>query len=340
MMPLLTMMPVMMPALMSAALSQIAPAAWAQDVDVAGQLATAKTAIQARDWAAALTALDAAEKAAPSNAALISNTDLARIYFFRGVVEARKAGSLDPAMNWWRRALVIASDFQPDKDVLPDVESQDVFYALSEEQRGKEQVVLNLPEDPGDVMIFIDGRRYEPTDSVYTGTHFVQMRCEDSSLVGAWYTLGAPPPDWLVLCSGGSYPSANPGGKPPKEPKPPKTPREKPAGNTGNTGGNAGGNTAGLVLMLGGGVLLAGSAGTNFLLVNPAYSDIQAANDVPGSVTADQAEALEGQFNTGRFLTIGLLTLGAAAATSGVVVTVVDWEFRPLPNGFLLSTRW
>ena len=92
--------------------------------------------------------------------------------------------------------------------------------------------------------------------------------------------------------------------------------------------------------MAGGAALLAGGVGTNFLLVNPAYDDITAANANPGSVTEAEAQALESQFNTGRFLTIGLVALGAATASSGVVVTVVDWQIRPTFGGVLLSTTW
>lgn len=309
----------------------LSPAAQAQEADVASLIVSARAAIKAKDWPAALAALAAAEAAAPKNPALISNPDIARIYFFRGVIEARKAGSLDPAMDWWRRALVIAPDYQPDSDVLPDSESQDVFYALAEETKGRNQVALNLPEDPGDALIFIDGKPREVGDSLFEGRHFVQIRCDTGDLVGAWHTLGTPPPDWLVLCSGGSYPSEEPSGKPPKPTRPPKErpPRE-----------DKGGNLGGVALMAGGAALLAGGLGTNFLLVNPAYDDIAAANANPGSVTEAEAQALESQFNTGRFLTIGLVALGAATASSGVVVTVVDWQIRPTLGGVLLSTTW
>jgi hypothetical protein len=299
-------------------------------------MATAKQAILAKDWPAATAALVAAEAAAPTSANLISNADIARITFFRGVILYRSEG-LDPAMEWWRKTLVIAPDFTPDQDVLPENDAQDVFYALAEEQRNKEQVSLGLPEDPGDIMIFVDGKRYEPLDSVYLGAHFVQLRCTEGNLVGSWYTFGSPPPDWLILCSGGSYPQPVTG-KPPKERKT-REPREKSGGSEDGSGRNIGG----LILLGVGGAALAGGTASNFLMVNPAWEQIQEANASHGSVTQEEADTMEGQYNTGRYVTLGLLGLGTTLAATGLVVTVVadtPISLGLAPNGLVLSGRW
>lgn len=314
--------------------------AFAQEADFASLMTTARQAILAKDWDAANAALKAAEAAAPASATLISNADLARITFYQGVVVYRTEG-VDPAMAVWRKTLVIAGDFAPEKDVLPEADAQDVFYALAEEQRNKEQVALGLPEDPGDVMIFVDGRRYEPLDSVYLGQHFVQLRCAEGNLVGSWYTFGAPPPDWLAPCNGGSYPQPVVDGKKPKEKKP-REPKEKKSGDDGDGGG-----AAGIVLLGVGGAMVAGGVVTNFVMVNPAWEDIQAANEAPGSVSREDADAMESRFGTGRYVTLGLLGLGTTLAATGLVVTLVDdtaglpsVNLGFSPNGVLLSGSW
>lgn len=305
----------------------------AEEADFATQMTAAKTAMTAKDWSVAIKALEAAEDAAPTSPALISNADLARIYFLHGVILYRQASSIDAAMPWWRKSLAIAPDFSPDKEFLPEQDAQDVFYALSEEQKSKDQVVLMLPEDPGDVMIFFDGKRYESSDSVYIGNHFVQLRCSEGNLVGSWYTLGSPPPDWLVLCTGGSYPS-------PDSSKKTKEKKDKPSNNSAPKSNKGGGNVAGGILLGTGAALLVGGTGANFLWVNPAWDAIDDANAQPGSVTVSEADAMQSRFNTSRYATLALLSLGTATAASGVVLTVVDWQISPMPTGLLLSHRW
>ncbi|MDP2309663.1 MAG: hypothetical protein Q8P18_26825 [Pseudomonadota bacterium] len=204
---------------LTALLLLLASPAWAQEEGgYVALLDKAKAAIGSGDYKGARTLLAQAEAAAPTSEALILEKDLARLSFYKGAVEWRNGDKDTAALNHWRSAIVLSQDFQPEADVLPESDAQDVYYALIGEVKGRESVTLGLPEDPGDTMIFVDGRRMEAFDAVVIGTHFVQLRCGEGNVVGSWYTFGAPPPDYLVLCSGGAYPVAK-GGKAPKPPK-------------------------------------------------------------------------------------------------------------------------
>ena len=85
--------------------------------------------------------------------------------------------------------------------------------------------------------------------------------------------------------------------------------------------------------------LLAGGAVSNFVLVNPAWQRVEAAREDPASVTRDEADALSGQFNTWRGLTLGLL--GGGAALAGVSVAL-DSSLTPyvMPGSIGLRGRF
>lgn len=302
-----------------------------QGPTVAVLVADAKKAILAKDYKGAEKLLDQAEAAAPTSPTLVMQVDLARIPFYRGLIEYRVGDKDTKALNLWRDAIVLMPDFQPEKDVLPETDGQDVFYALAEEAKGsREQISLGLPEDPGDASIFVSGKPRESFDTIYTGRHFVQIRCAEGNVVGAWYTYGPPPPDYLVLCSGGSYPAPTVAkepkdGRKPRLPKDPSAPKEGPNPMIGYA-------------TLGTGVaMLAGGTAVNFLVVNPAWSAAQEANEDPGSVSRSEADEIIGSFNTGRYATIGLIGVGALATGAGFVLTPMGTELLLTPGGLLVQ---
>ena len=170
----------------------------------------ARTAIVAKDAAAARAAIDAAEAAAPGAQMPLPPSELGRIFFYRGVLAWQAGDREKGALDWWRKTRVIAPDFVPDAEALPDTDAQDVYYALSAEFSAREMVTLDLPEDPGDAVIWVSGRRAEPTDSVFVGRHFIQVRCAEGQLVGSWYDFGGPPRDYLAGCSGQKLVSSKP----------------------------------------------------------------------------------------------------------------------------------
>ncbi len=170
----------------------------------------ARTAIVAKDTAAARAAIDAAEAAAPRAQMPLPASELGRIFFYRGVLAWQAGDREKGALDWWRKTRVLAPDFVPDSEALPDTDAQDVYYALSAEFSAREMVTLELPEDTGDAVIWVSGRRAEPTDSVFVGRHFIQVRCAEGQLVGSWYDFGGPPRDYLAGCSGQKLVSSKP----------------------------------------------------------------------------------------------------------------------------------
>lgn len=343
-------------------------------------IAEARTAVLAKDWAAARVALDRAEAIAPANDVLVLARDLGRLDFYRGVVEWYAGDRDDAALDAWRRAAVIAPGFEPEADVLPEVEAQDAYYAVASEVKSYAEVDLDLPEDPGGITLFLDGQPRDVGDFARVGTHFVQLRCDDGSLVGSWYTLGTPPPDWLVLCSGGSYPASKKGGKkptrtvaeapkavdPPKaaeapkdttppalptvaatEPPPADPPPADPAdlGAVGDGGATVererkGFGAAAWVTMGTGAALLAGGGAVQVFAFEPAWRDGQAALADPSSVTREEADALESRYDRFRYLAGGLFAGGGLTLGAGLVVGLVDARVVLSPSGVGLVGRW
>ena len=199
-------------------------ASWAQDFGYVAIVQQAREAILAKDYKTAKTLLTAADAAAPTSSSPLAEADLAKLHFYRGLIEWRSGDKDKAALDHWRRVLVVAPQFEPDPELLPEVDAQDVLYALRGEVRNYEQFPTGLPEDSGDALIFIDGKRLSAEDMLLKGRHLVQIRCGDGNFAGSWYEFGAPPTDYLVLCSGGTFT-----GKPVAGAKPDKAAEKKAA---------------------------------------------------------------------------------------------------------------
>lgn len=189
-----------------AALLFLPGAAWAQEGGFDSALDEARAAVLAEEWSTARARLDAAEALAPDAATPLPQDRVGQVWFLRGAVEWR-TGRRDLAFASWRTALAMAPELQPDPAVLPDTADQDVLHALSEEVRSGTEVGLNIPSETQGG-IWVDGRPREQGDSILLGNHLVQVRCDDGDVRGAWHDYGMPPPDYFVLCGGGSYPGA------------------------------------------------------------------------------------------------------------------------------------
>ncbi len=171
-------------------------------------LAQAKGALLAGDFKEARDLLLAAEEAAPGSAAPISQTDVARLSFYRGVLYWR-ASPESAALEAWKQALTLAPKFAPEADLLPDAQERDAFLALRAEVNARTQVPVKLPEDTGEALIFIDGQRMDPDALVLPGKHLVQVKCASGEVRGTWHAYGAPPRDYLAQCAGGRSSNAS-----------------------------------------------------------------------------------------------------------------------------------
>ena len=94
------------------------------------------------------------------------------------------------------------------------------------------------------------------------------------------------------------------------------------------------------MLLGAGGGLLASGAAVNFLVVNSAWADGEAANAHPGSVTPAEAQAIESKFNSGRVATIALFVGGLASVGTGVVLGPLHTTLTVSPLGVGLHGAW
>jgi hypothetical protein len=78
----------------------------------------------------------------------------------------------------------------------------------------------------------------------------------------------------------------------------------------------------------------------NFLVVNPAWQSVQDVNADPTSMNRADADAVVGQFNGGRYATIGLIAAGVATAGVGVFLGPLDSHVFITPSGVGLAGRW
>jgi hypothetical protein len=179
-------------------------AAQAQDFGYVAIMAQAREALIAKDYKTARTLLTAADAAAPTSSSPLAEADLARLPFYRGLVEWRSGDKDKAALDWWRRVLVLSPQFEPDPELLPEADAQDVLYALRGEVRSYAQSPTGLPEEAEDLLVFIDGKRLGSEEMLTVGRHLVQVRCGESGFEGAWYEYGQPPVDFLALCNGGT----------------------------------------------------------------------------------------------------------------------------------------
>lgn len=294
---------------MSALVLLLAPSALAQSMDVDALVAGAHKALVADDRPAALELLEWAEEAAPNADLVVLDRTLASIPFYRGVI-AHREGDVDGAMGLWRAALVQAPHYAPDAQLLDD-DALDLVEALRSEIRQRPELTVGVRDD-SEVRVFVSGRLMQSYDLVYQGTHLVQVMCPDQSLHGQWVEFGAPQ-DWYAQC--GEAPMI-------LETELPEV--------TQDTGG-LGLDPVALALVGAGAGLVAGGVGLTVAVVAPAHDQVQAARDNPTSVTRTQADARSAQYNAARWTTVGVLTVGAAAATAGGV---------RLATGERLSVAW
>ena len=99
--------------------------------------------------------------------------------------------------------------------------------------------------------------------------------------------------------------------QPEKGPKPPRQHREPTSERS----------AFGKTLLYGGAGCLVIGAGMNFLLVNPAWSDVEAVREDAARIGREDADELTARFNARRLLTLGTLGVGVAGVGSGLLLS-------------------
>ncbi len=169
---------------------------------VEDRLGEARAAILSKDFKAAVKALDAAQAAAPTAESVLSSRNLAKIWYYRGVVEQLQGDKKGRAIEYWRQTLVLENSFPWDREVLPADDPETLFEALRSEVRSRDKVDVGAPEAVGAAKLYVDGAKVGAGDRVLSGQHLAQVSCPDGKTYGVW-TDFSKPLKWLSLCPGG-----------------------------------------------------------------------------------------------------------------------------------------
>ncbi|MEN9787689.1 MAG: hypothetical protein RLZZ299_2953 [Pseudomonadota bacterium] len=90
---------------------------------------------------------------------------------------------------------------------------------------------------------------------------------------------------------------------------------------------------------VGGGMLL-GAAAINFLVIEPAWQEAEAANANPGSLTREEALSLANRYDTATYGTLALLVAGIPTFATGLGMTFLDAAFVVSPDRVGIVGRW
>jgi hypothetical protein len=298
-----------------------APSAFAGPVE--NTLGEARIAIEDAEFEQARALLERARESAVVSEEIVPGDSLARIEYYQGIVEFYDGDTQDEAMSHWRKALIHSSSFGWDASLIADQDARDIFEALRNEIRQRNQLPSGVPEQEIEgFRVFIDGNRTYDYDMVIQGRHLVQVLCPDESVSGTWTDFGDAP-DYVGYCPGLELPEATSTTT--------REPRER----------GDGPNWLAVGLMGGGGALVLGGTAMYFVSVVPAYDGVESANNTPINYTREEADELSTTFNRAR--AIDLVLLGAGAATAGVGIGIAidaDLRLAPMGRGAVLQGRF
>ena len=170
--------------------------------EVEDRLGEARAAMLSKDFKAAGKALDAAYAAAPGSAGVVPQESLARIWYYRGVIEQLQGDKKGKAIDHWRQALVLDSGLPWEPAVLNEADPETLFEALRSEVKSRDKLNTGVPEKVGAALLFVDGQKAGADGRVLQGEHLAQITCPDGKTYGAW-TDFSKPVKWLAMCPGG-----------------------------------------------------------------------------------------------------------------------------------------
>ena len=149
-------------------------------------LENARRALVQRDDASAGGARRNADVAAGASSMLVPPSELARMYYYGGVL-AWSGGLQSQAMVSWRR-LWRVSGWEPPDDGLLDDEGMSVLRALRNEGGG-ETARVDLSGELRGAVVLIDGARVDEGATFVPGAHLAQVRCPDGAVTSNWLAL-------------------------------------------------------------------------------------------------------------------------------------------------------
>ena len=320
------------------------------------QLSEVRALIVAGEHKIALKSLKTIEKSLASTEELVNTRSLCRVWLYRGAAEFAAGNKRGRAEDAWRQALAIENDVPWDADLMGESELISLFEALRGEVEGRGYVETGVPEKVGAAKLYVDGQRHTFEDTVIQGSHLAQIECPDDQGTFSVVTDFSRPIDWFSLCPDGVDPSVEVAeeeedewaefgpsfGSTTSSEDPVEDPVEDPITETDpvvttdptetdpiipDPNPDRSGPGPGTYMLASGGALVAGGLVVNFVLVNPIYARIEAANNDPYSISRSDATVLTSQFNSRRYLTIGLTAGGLALVGSSFLI---DAPIQPI----------
>jgi len=164
--------------------------------DYVDTLVAAREAIVSADYAKATEILSSAESIAPNSKEFIRSSDIAQIWYLRGVL--KHLSGADP-LGDWRQSLVMHLGHKWDTELISDESAQDAFIALKTEIQNRPIVPLQIPEKYGQAVLYVDGFMRVPADYAYQGIHFAQIKCPNGEYYGQWATFEKKI-KWIKMC--------------------------------------------------------------------------------------------------------------------------------------------
>ncbi|MEC7985814.1 MAG: hypothetical protein VX278_11670 [Myxococcota bacterium] len=264
--------------------------AHAVDIDsFAAPIIEVQRQVASRKWGKAMRLVRHLEGEQKRARGVLLASDIIRLYLFKGYI-LYKTDKNDAAFTVWRAVAAMSPGFEWELGIPVESEIESIWSMLREEVQSQKEVLVRIPADQ---TWYINGQTAGENAFVYAGEHFFQRDC--GSYVETHWMQVPTSFDWQKTCVGEE-----------KEPN-------KALSVAVGTGG---------VALLGAGIL------SSTLWMNPQWQEIEDARLNPASINRAEADQLTNDFQTARWVSLGLLIGGVALTGTGGGLYFLDDGFR------------
>ena len=227
--------------------------------------------VASRQWRKAKGLIKHLEREQKETKGILLASDIIRLQLLKGYV-LYKSNQSEEAFRIWRAAAVMNPGLEWELGIPIESDVKSTWSMLKQEIQSRKEILVRIP--PSQTW-YINGRLVEKNVFLYQGSHFFQRDC-GSYVETHWFTLPGSL-DWEETCLGESAKS----------------------------------NVAlPLGLGIGGGVLLGAGLLSSFVWLDPQWRKIEDARRDPASITRAEADQQTQEFQTARWVSLGLLLGG------------------------------
>ena len=302
-------------------------------------LAEVRELLQQKDAKKALKQLEKAEEELACPQRVIDKDMLASIWVYRGYAYHLLQKDDAVILKEWDQAFAMHIGIQFDESILStygsdNQQNEDILNYFEAHRRMAEGfggLDLQVPENVGEAKLYIDGRPAIEGEVVHPGWHLAQIVCPEDSLQSRWTTFEEEF-DWFSMCPSGVDISQTEEEEDPffgfaggetvvddvvnLNPICPESAKKK-SGLGFSLDNFSLENPRDVIFISSGALLLAGGSYAYYGMTVPRYQAVEAARANPDKLTEEEAVLLTKEFNTARFLTLGLLGSGLTIMGTG-----------------------